>query len=62
MAVIGYIRVSLVKQTLEYQHSEIAQFSKKYGLRIDEWVEEFYMSSAQNKFGVVGIEISLHDK
>ncbi|MBP3687262.1 MAG: recombinase family protein [Alphaproteobacteria bacterium] len=40
MAVIGYIRVSSNKQTLEHQHFEIEQFAKNQGLKIDEWVEE----------------------
>ena len=30
MAVIGYIRVSSAKQTLEHQHFEIEQFAKKH--------------------------------
>ena len=29
MAVIGYIRVSSNKQTLEHQHFEIEQYAKK---------------------------------
>ena len=40
MAVIGYIRVSSNKQTLEHQHFEIEQFAKKHDLNIDNWVEE----------------------
>ena len=40
MAVIGYIRVSSTKQTLEHQHFEIEQYAKKEGLKIDTWVEE----------------------
>lgn len=40
MAVIGYIRVSSNKQTLEHQHFEIKQFAKNQGLTIDTWVEE----------------------
>lgn len=40
MAVIGYIRVSSNKQTLEHQHFEIEQYAKKEGLTIDTWVEE----------------------
>ena len=40
MAVIGYIRVSSARQTLEHQHFEIEQFAKKQGLKIDIWVEE----------------------
>ncbi|MFR1367541.1 MAG: recombinase family protein [Alphaproteobacteria bacterium] len=31
MAVIGYIRVSSTKQTLEHQHFEIEQYAKKSG-------------------------------
>lgn len=40
MAIIGYIRVSSAKQTLEHQHFEIEQFAKKHDLNIDNWVEE----------------------
>lgn len=40
MAVIGYIRVSTDKQTLEHQQFEIKQFAKNQGLKIDMWVEE----------------------
>lgn len=40
MAVIGYIRVSSNKQTLEHQHFEIEQYAKNQGLQIDDWVEE----------------------
>lgn len=40
MAVIGYIRVSSTKQTLEHQHFEIEQYAKNQGLKIDTWVEE----------------------
>ena len=40
MAVIGYIRVSSNKQTLEHQHFEIEQYAKNQGLKIDTWVEE----------------------
>jgi resolvase family site-specific recombinase len=40
MAVIGYIRVSSNKQTLEHQRFEIEQFVKNQGLSIDKWVGE----------------------
>ena len=40
MAVIGYIRVSSNKQTLEHQRFEIEEYARKQGLSIDEWVEE----------------------
>lgn len=40
MSVIGYIRVSTDKQTLEHQQFEIKQFAKNQGLKIDMWVEE----------------------
>ncbi len=40
MSVIGYIRVSTDKQTLEHQHFEIEQYVKHQGLKIDLWVEE----------------------
>lgn len=40
MAVIGYIRVSSNKQTLEHQHFEIEQYVKNKGLTVDTWIEE----------------------
>ena len=40
MAVIGYIRVSSNKQTLEHQRFEIEQYAKKHKLTVDDWVEE----------------------
>ena len=40
MSVIGYIRVSSNKQTLEHQKYEIKQFAKHNNLNIDIWVEE----------------------
>lgn len=40
MGITGYIRVSSNKQTLEHQRFEIEQFAKRYGLKIDNWVEE----------------------
>lgn len=40
MSVIGYIRVSSMRQTLEHQSFEIKQFAGRQGLKIDTWVEE----------------------
>ena len=40
MSIVGYIRVSSNKQTLEHQHFEIEQFAKTHGLTINSWVEE----------------------
>lgn len=40
MSVIGYIRVSSSKQTLEHQRFEIEQFVKAQGLTVDTWIEE----------------------
>jgi DNA invertase Pin-like site-specific DNA recombinase len=40
MSIIGYIRVSSQKQTLEHQHYEIEQFAKKNKIKINQWVEE----------------------
>lgn len=40
MAVIGYIRVSSNKQSLEHQHFEIEEYAKKHKLTVDDWVEE----------------------
>ena len=40
MAVIGYIRVSSTKQTLEHQHYEIEQFAEHNNINVDKWLEE----------------------
>ncbi len=40
MSVIGYIRVSSAKQTLEHQQFEIEQFAQSQNLIIDNWVQE----------------------
>ena len=40
MTTIGYIRVSLNKQTLEHQRFEIENFALKEGIKIDTWIEE----------------------
>ena len=40
MSVIGYIRVSSTKQTVEHQRYEIAQFTLKENITIDKWIEE----------------------
>ena len=40
MSVIGYIRVSSNKQTLEHQRFEIEQFVKSQDLEVDNWIEE----------------------
>lgn len=40
MTIIGYIRVSSTKQTLDHQRFEIKNFALKEGLKINEWVEE----------------------
>ena len=40
MAIIGYIRVSSKKQTLEHQEFEIKKFAKNQKIKIDRWVEE----------------------
>lgn len=40
MSVIGYIRVSSSKQTVEHQRHEIEQFAKQNSITIDSWVEE----------------------
>ncbi|MBQ9540566.1 MAG: recombinase family protein [Alphaproteobacteria bacterium] len=40
MAIIGYIRVSSTKQTLQHQRFEIEQFAKKNHILIDKWVME----------------------
>lgn len=40
MSVIGYIRVSSNKQTLEHQRFEIKNFTNREGIKIDNWIEE----------------------
>ncbi|MBO4683660.1 MAG: recombinase family protein [Alphaproteobacteria bacterium] len=40
MSIIGYIRVSSNKQTLEHQKYEIKQFAKHNKIHIDRWVQE----------------------
>ena len=40
MAVIGYLRVSSSKQTLQHQKYELEQFTKRNNITINEWVEE----------------------
>lgn len=40
MSVIGYIRVSSQKQTVEHQRFEILKFANKEKLKINYWVEE----------------------
>ena len=40
MAVIGYIRVSSNKQTVQHQHYEIQQFAEHNNINVDKWVEE----------------------
>ena len=40
MAVIGYIRVSSNKQTLEHQRYEIEQFALQNNIIVDKWVME----------------------
>ncbi len=40
MAVIGYIRVSSNKQTVEHQRYEMRQFAKRHRIKIDKWIDE----------------------
>ena len=40
MAVIGYIRVSSNKQTVQHQHYEIEQFALQNNIVVDRWVME----------------------
>lgn len=55
MAVIGYIRVSTDKQTLEHQHFEIELFAKKQGIIIDTWIEEKISSRKTLKSRKLGV-------
>lgn len=72
MAVIGYIRVSSNKQTVEHQRFEIENFAKKEQIKINKWVEETIssrrpltkrkiaevMNEAQDKDIIISCEIS----
>ena len=50
MAVIGYIRVSSNKQTVQHQHYEIQQFAEYNNITVDKWIEETISSrKALNK-------------
>ncbi len=40
MAIIGYIRVSSNKQTVEHQRYEMKRFALKNNLKINRWIEE----------------------
>ncbi len=40
MCIIGYIRVSSIKQTVDHQRYEIQEFAKKNHIQIDTWIEE----------------------
>ena len=40
MAVVGYLRVSSSKQTLQHQKYELEQFTKRNNITINRWVEE----------------------
>ena len=64
MAIIGYIRVSSVKQTLEHQKYEITQFVKQHNYEIDYWVMETISSRkplAKRKLGKVLADIRAGD-
>lgn len=50
MAIIGYIRVSSNKQSIDHQRYELEQFSRKNNLKIDTWISEIISSrQALNK-------------
>ena len=40
MSIIGYIRVSSSKQTLEHQKYELERFARVNRLNVDKWIEE----------------------
>ena len=40
MAIIGYLRVSSSKQTLQHQKYELEQFANQNNIQINKWVEE----------------------
>lgn len=55
MSVIGYIRVSSAKQTLEHQRFEIEQFVKTQELKVDSWLEEKVSSRKSLKNRKLGL-------
>lgn len=55
MSVIGYIRVSSNKQTLEHQRFEIEQFVKLQGFKVDNWIEEKISSRKALKKRKLGV-------
>lgn len=64
MAIIGYIRVSSNKQTVEHQKYEIEQFSKKNHIKIDKWVMETISSRQplqKRKLGILLENLCAHD-
>lgn len=64
MAVIGYIRVSSNKQTVQHQHYEIEQYAQQNGIKIDRWVEETISSRKplnKRKLGQLLNELQPHD-
>lgn len=64
MAVIGYIRVSSNKQTVQHQHFEIEQFAEQNGIKIDRWVEETISSRKplnKRKLGQLLTELQPND-
>lgn len=54
MAIIGYIRVSSNKQTLNHQRFEIEEYVKKHGLKVDIWVQEKISSKKALKHRKLG--------
>ena len=64
MSIIGYIRVSSNKQTLEHQRYEIKQFARKNNLIITRWVEETISSRKplhKRKLGLLLEELQTGD-
>jgi len=64
MSIIGYIRVSSNKQTIEHQRFEIEQFAMQNKIKIDKWVMETISSRKplnQRKLGMVLTKLSPKD-
>lgn len=62
--IIGYIRVSTDKQTVENQRFEIEQFCKKNYLKIDFWVEETISGTknySKRKLGEILKKVDVND-
>lgn len=64
MSIIGYIRVSSKKQTLEHQQFEIRKFAKQNNIKVDQWVTETVSTRkplTKRKLGQLLEHLKAHD-